>query len=49
VTIFRRGGVTLELGHNDTDWATNTQTARCEERLAVAVTRPSSLTKLVLT
>lgn len=49
VVVYFRGPITVEVGHNGTDWTTNTQTARAEQRLAVAVTRPSSLSKLVLT
>lgn len=49
VVVYQRGPVTVEVGHNGTDWSTNTQTARAEQRLAVAVTRPTSLSKLVLT
>jgi hypothetical protein len=49
VVVYLRGPVTVELGHTGTDWSTNTQTARAEQRLAVAVTRPTSLSKLVLT
>lgn len=48
-TIFRRGPVTAEIGLNGTDLTFNTRTMVAEERLAVAVTRPSSLSKLVLT
>ncbi len=49
VTVYRRESVSVEVGYNATDWATNTKTARAEERVGVAVTRPSSLYKLVLT
>ena len=37
------------IGLNGTDLTFNTRTKLAEERLAVAVTRPSSLSKLVLT
>ena len=47
--VYRREQVSVEVGFNATDWATNTKTARAEERVGVAVTRPSSLYKLTLT
>ncbi len=49
VTVYRRGGVSVEVGTNADDFTHNTRTVVAEERLAVAVTRPSSLFKLVLT
>jgi HK97 family phage major capsid protein len=48
VTVYRREQVTVEVGWNAADWSTNTKTARAEERVGVAVTRPSSLYKLTL-
>lgn len=48
-TIYRRGGATVEFGTNADDFVKNTRTAVAEERLGVAVTRPSSLSKLTLT
>ena len=49
VVVYRRGPVTVEVGTDGGDWTHNTRTARWEERVAVAVTRPSSLLKLTLT
>lgn len=49
VVIYRRGPVTAEIGYNDTDWATNMRTMRVEQRMATAVVRPSSLTRVTLT
>jgi hypothetical protein len=47
--MFRRGPVTAEIGLIGTDLTINTRTKLAEERLAVAGTRPSSLSKLLLT
>lgn len=49
VVIYRRGGITAEIGWNADDWQTNQRTMRVEERFATAVVRPSMLTKLTLT
>ena len=49
VTVYRRGPVSVEMGTNADDFSKNLRTVVAEERLAVAVTRPSSLFKLVLT
>ncbi|GAA2113018.1 phage major capsid protein [Nocardioides bigeumensis] len=49
VTLYRRGGAHLEIGTSADNFATNTRTVIGEERLAVAVTRPTALSKLVLT
>ena len=49
VVIYRRGGITAEIGWNADDWGTNQRTMRVEERFATAVVRPSMLTKLTLT
>ena len=49
VQVYRRGGLSVEVGTNADDWAHNTRTARAEERMATAVVRPTSLTKLTLT
>jgi len=49
VVIYRRGAVSAEIGTNMDDWQTNQRTMRVEERMAPAVVRPTSLTKLTLT
>lgn len=49
VTIYRRGPVTFEVGHSDDDWQRNLTTARAEERMACAVTRPSMVSRITLT
>ena len=49
VVIYRRGGITAEIGWTADDWSTNQRTMRVEERFATAVVRPSMLTKLTLT
>ena len=49
VVVYRRGPVHAEIGRNGTDFATNTNTMIAEERVGIAVTRPTSLSKLVLT
>lgn len=49
VVIYRRGGITAEIGWNADDWQSNQRTMRVEERFATAVVRPSMLTKLTLT
>ena len=48
VTIFRRGPLVVDFGVNADDFSKNLTTARAEERMGTAVTRPSSLTKLTL-
>ena len=48
VVIYRRRPMSVEVGTNANDWVHNTATARAEERVATAVTRPSCLTKLTL-
>lgn len=48
VTIFRRGGLTVEVGTNADDFTHNIRTMIAEERMGTAVTRPSSLTKIIL-
>ena len=47
--IYRRGGLTVEVGTNADDWTHNLRTMRAEERMGTAVLRPSSLSKLTLT
>lgn len=49
VVIYRKGGITAEIGTNADDWITNQRTMRIEERFATAVVRPSMLTKVTLT
>lgn len=49
VVIYRRGGITAEIGTSSDGFVTNTRTMRVEERFATAVVRPSMLTKLTLT
>ena len=49
VIVYRRGGITAEIGWTGDDWTTNQRTMRVEERFATAVVRPSMLTKLTLT
>ena len=41
VIVYRRGPVTVEVGTDGSDFTHDTRTARAEERVAVAVTRPS--------
>jgi hypothetical protein len=48
VITYRRGGVAVLVGFNADDFAHNLNTMIGEERLGVAVTRPSSLYKLTL-
>jgi HK97 family phage major capsid protein len=47
--IYRRGRITAEIGHGSDGWETNTQVMRVEQRMATAVVRPSSLTRITLT
>jgi HK97 family phage major capsid protein len=47
--IYRRGPITAEIGYGSDGWEHNTRTMRVEQRMATAVVRPSSLTKLTLT
>ncbi len=49
VVIYRRGPITVDIGHNGTDWQENMSTMRVEERFQTAVVRPSMLTKITLT
>jgi hypothetical protein len=49
VVSYRRGWVTFEVGLDGNEFTHDTRTARSEERIAVAVTRPTSLFKLVVT
>ena len=49
VIVYRRGGLTVEVGTNADDWTKNLRTMRAEERMATAVIRPTALTKLTLT
>jgi HK97 family phage major capsid protein len=49
VVIYRKGGITAEIGTNGDDFQTNQRTMRVEERFATAVVRPSMLTKVTLT
>lgn len=49
VLIYRRGPLSIEVGTNADDFARNLRTAIAEERMAAAVVRPTSLTKLTLT
>ena len=42
VTIFRRGPLTVQVGHNADDLAHNTATMVAEERVGTAVMRPSA-------
>ncbi len=49
VVIYRKGGITAEIGTNADDFQTNQRTMRVEERFATAVVRPSALTKISLT
>ena len=48
-TVFRRGGVTVELGTNADDWVRNQRTMRVEERMVLAVQRPTMVTKVTIT
>ncbi len=48
VVIYRRGGLSVDIGTNADDFAHNVKTARAEERMGTAVMRPSSLTKITL-
>jgi hypothetical protein len=48
VAIYRRGQLVVMVDPGATGWENNTQTARAEERMATAVMRPSSLTKITL-
>lgn len=47
--IYRRGPVTVEIGHDGTDFSTNMRTVIAEERMAPAVVRPQGLTRITLT
>lgn len=47
-TFYRRGPVTVELGTNATDWVMNTRTMRVEERVVLAVQRPSMVSKVTV-
>lgn len=47
--IYRRGPVTVEIGHDGTDFSSNMRTVIAEERLAAAVRRPAGLTRITLT
>jgi len=49
VTVYRRSGLTVEVGTSGDDLVKNVKTAVAETRMATAVTRPTSLTKLTLT
>jgi HK97 family phage major capsid protein len=49
VVVYRRGGITAEIGLTADDFQTNQRTMRVEERFATAVVRPSMLTRLTLT
>lgn len=49
VVIYRRGGITAEIGTSADDFMHNMRTMRVEERFATAVVRPSMLTKATLT
>jgi len=49
VIVYRRNNLTVEVGTSGDDLVKNVKTAVAEERMATAVTRPSSLTKLTLT
>ncbi len=49
VVVYRRGGVIVNVGFNQDDFTKNMNTMVGEERVGVAVTRPSSLYKLTLT
>lgn len=40
VVIYRKGGITAEIGTNADDFRTNQRTMRVEERFATAVVRP---------
>ncbi len=48
VTIYRRGGISAEIGWDGTDFTSNLRTLRVEERFAAAVLRPGMLTKITL-
>jgi HK97 family phage major capsid protein len=48
VTIFRRGGLTVEIGTDAEDWSKNLRTMIGELRVGATVTRPSCQTKLTL-
>lgn len=47
--IYRKGGITAEIGTGSDGFVTNSRIMRVEERFATAVVRPSMLTKLTLT
>ncbi|WP_185994852.1 phage major capsid protein [Nocardioides campestrisoli] len=49
VVIYRRGPITVEIDHGKDGWEHNTRTMRAEQRMATAVVRPSSITRLTLT
>ncbi len=49
VTMYRRGPISFEIGHSEDDWVQNVTTARCEERIGVAVTRPGMVSPITLT
>jgi HK97 family phage major capsid protein len=49
VIVYRRGSLSVEVGTTGDNYQRNLQTAIAEERMATAVTKPSSLVKITLT
>jgi len=49
VVVYRRGGISADIGWDGTDFASNLRTLRVEERFATAVLRPGMISKLTLT
>lgn len=49
VVIYRRGPITVDISQGTDGFEHNTRTMRAEERMATAVTRPSSITRITLT
>jgi HK97 family phage major capsid protein len=49
VVIYRRGPISAEIGYSDDEFARNLRSLVVEQRLAVAVVRPSAITRITLT
>lgn len=48
-TMFRRGPISVDIGLSGDDWVRNQTHVRCEERVVLAVQRPSMISKITIT